>query len=229
MFRSNVVAKQCQKIDLSGNHIHRSWAAYDDHPLREWYGALADPRVAGVREHYQRVKFFHALAKTCPDPAGKFRLQLAGVNSARAVVELILEAADKGQLHSTREDLKVDQCAQIPWYNLIEKIRIHDFHRFGLLPPDHRFKVTMQGGPVKLRARKGAAIYCVPDSGPEKLTTGESDIQEQRPLLSRDGQFFDDETRTYVSLDQILHDFVSATVGIIEDFERKLGPNNQCT
>ena len=111
-----------------------------------------DPRVAGVREHYERVKFFRALAETCSDAAGKFRLLLAGVYSARGVVELIFEAADKGQLNITREDLKAHLCAQIRRYDLIERIRIHDFHRLGLVPPDPRFKVMMQRGPVKLRA-----------------------------------------------------------------------------
>lgn len=182
-----------------------------------------DPRVAGVREHYQRVKFFYALAEKCPDPAGKFRLLLAGVYSARGVVELIFEAADKGQLNSTHEDTKANLCAQIPWYDLIERIRIHDFHRFGLVPPDPRLKVMMQRGPVKLRARKGAAMYRIPASGPEKLTTGNSEIQEQRPLLTSDDKFFDDTTRQYVSLDQILRDFISAAVKTINEFESRIG------
>ena len=114
--------------------------------------AFPDPRVTGVREHYQRVRFFRALAEECPDAKSKFRLLLAGVYSARGVVELIFEAADKGQLNITREDLKAHLCAQIRRYDLIERIRIHDFHRLGLVPPDPRFKVMMQRGPVKLRA-----------------------------------------------------------------------------
>lgn len=188
-----------------------------------------DPRVAGVREHYQRVKFFHALAERCPHPAHKFRLLLAGVYSARAVVELIFEAADKGQINATRDDLKAHLCKQIPWYDLIERVRIHDFHRFGLVPPDPRFRVMMQRGPVKLRARKGTAIYRVPTTGPEMLTTGNSKIQEQRPLLSRDGKFFDDATRQYVSLDQIVREFVSAAIDTIREFEKNLRPISQST
>jgi len=188
-----------------------------------------DPRVAGVREHYHRVKFFHALATRCPEPADRFRLLLAGVYSARAVVELIFEAADKGQINATREDLKVRLREQIPWYDLIERVRIHDFHRFGLVPPDPRFRVMMEGGPVKLRARQGTAVYRVPTTGPEKLTTGNSEIEEQRPLLSDDGKFFDDATRQYVSLDQIVRDFASAAVDAIGEFEKSLIPTSQST
>ncbi len=188
-----------------------------------------DPRVAGVREHYQRVKFFHALAEGCPDLPDKFRLLLAGVYSARAVIELMLEAADKGMLNSTREELKARLCSQIPWYDLIERIRIHDFHRFGLVPPDPRFKVMMQRGPVKLRAKKGAAVYRIPPTGPESITTGNSRIEEQRPLLTSDGQFFDDATSEYVSLDRILRDFVAGAAGSIQEFEENLGPTSSPT
>ncbi len=123
------------------------------------YWPFPDVRVAGVREHYRRVRFFHTLAGTCSDPAGKFRVLLAGIYSARAVIELIFEATDKGQLSRTREDLKAQLEKQIPWYDLIERIRIHDFHRFGLVPPDPRLEVMIQRGPVKLRARKGVAVY----------------------------------------------------------------------
>jgi len=125
---------------------------------------FSDPRVAGVREHYERVKFFHALAERCSDPVGKFRLLVAGVYSARGVVELILDKADKGQLNRTRQDLEPHLRAQIPWYDLIERIRIHDFHRFGLVLPDPRFRVTSLCGPVDLQARKGGATYQVKTS-----------------------------------------------------------------
>ncbi|NQT21349.1 MAG: hypothetical protein HQ592_16705 [Planctomycetes bacterium] len=186
-----------------------------------------DPRAVGVREHYQRVKFFRELAERCPDAASKFRLHLAGIYSARGVVELILEAAAKGELKNTRNELKKRLCAQIHWYDLIERIRIHDFHRFGLIPPDPRLRVMMQRGPVKLRAQKGAAIYRIPVTGPEKVTTGNSHIEEQRPLLNRDGQFFDDATRQYVSLDQILRDFLSSAVEAVNELEQNLGPINE--
>lgn len=184
-----------------------------------------DPRVAGVREHYERVKFFHALAEGCPDPTGKFRLLLAGVYSARAVVELIVEAVvdkgqeapEKGQINAMRKNLKARLRKQIPWYDLIERVRIHDFHRFGLVPPDLRFRAMMLGGPVALGARKGTAIYCVAATGPKKLTTGNSEIREQRPLLSTDGKFFDDTTRQYISLDKIIRDFIRATIGTIRE------------
>ena len=181
-----------------------------------------DPRVAGVRIHYQRVKFFHELADGCTDTANTFRLLLAGLYSARAVVELILEASDKEQIEEKREDVKVRLSSHIPWYNLIEKIRIHDFHRIGIVPPNPQVKSTMLIGPLQLRARKGSAVYQVRPCGPKKTITGNAEINEQRPLLYSDGRFFDDNTQKYVSLDEILRDFVDGAAETIAEFQRNL-------
>ena len=202
-------------------------ATQPDNGNESW--PFPDPRVAGVREHYERVRFFGALAAKCSDPAGRFRLLLAGVYSARGVVELMFEAADKRELktYRTRDDLKMRFGEHIPWYDLIEKIRIHDFHRFGLIPPNPKLRVMMQGGPITLRAQKGAAAYSVPASGPEKVTTGNSGIKEQRPLLSDDGKFFNDATRQYVSLAVILRDFVAGSVKVIREFEDDLRPTSE--
>ena len=87
----------------------------------------------------------------------------------------------------------------------------------------------MQGGPVKLRAQKGTAVYRIPPTGPERITTGNSRIEEQRVLLSSDGEFFDDATGEYVSLDRIVRDFITAAVGTIREFEENLRPTNQST
>lgn len=181
-----------------------------------------DPRVAGVREHYQRVQFFQALAQDIADPPGKFRLLLAAVNSARAVVELMFEAADKKQLSSTRKELETHLSTRIPWYDLIERIRIHDFHRFGVVPPDPKFKMMFQGGPVKLRAQSGAAVYRIPATGPEKFTTGNSAIEEQRPLLTNDGQFFDEISRQWVELHRIVAEFLARVDAVIKEFESEI-------
>lgn len=195
---------------------------YKNEPL-----SFPDPLVAGVREHFDRVRFFTKLAAKCCDPTGRFRLLLAGVYSARGVMELMFEAADKEELNRSRDDLKTHFTENIPWYDLIEKIRIHDFHRFGLVPPNPRLRAMMQAGPITLQAHKGAAIYKVPAGGPEKITTGNSIIKEQRPLLSHDGKFFNDATRQYVSLEVILRDFIDCSVEVIKEFEESLRPTKE--
>jgi len=180
------------------------------------------PRLAGMREHYNRILFFFEEAQKFSDSVKKFRFMIASIYSAQAIVELICESADKKQLSVTRQDLDSTLPKKLPWYNLIEKIRIHDFHRFGLTPPDPKKKVMFLGGPIKLRAQKGEATYSIQSSGPEQRVTGSSGIEEQRPLLRKDGEFFDDETKQYVSLERIVGDFLEAAHEVIKEFEHQL-------
>lgn len=181
-----------------------------------------DPRVLGVHEHYERVRMFFELAHQSTDPIKSFRFLVAGVYFARGIVELIFEAADKEQLRVTRDQIKQVLPDKLPWYNLVERIRIHDFHRFGLIPPSPNMKVMFQGGQIKLRAQKGAATYSIQSTGPKVEFTGASSIKEQRPLLSKDGRFFDQETGKYVTLEQILKDFLDNIPAVIAEFEKDL-------
>ena len=183
-----------------------------------------DPRVAGVREHYERIRLFLHLAGETAEPAGKFRLMMAPIYCARAVIELMFEAADKQQVPTTREDLKKTLPSKLPWFNLIERIRIHDFHRFGLTPPNPDMIMSFQGGPIKLRAQKGAAIYTIQANGPKAIVSGDSSVEEQRPLLRKDDGFFDDDTKQYVTLEKILSDFLDAVPAVIAQFEKEILP-----
>lgn len=183
-----------------------------------------DPRVAGLREHRERISLFLDLARKTADATLKFRLMMAGTYSARAIIELIFETADKKQLRSGREELKKTLPPQLPWFNLIERIRIHDFHRFGLTPPNPEMITVFQGGPVNLHARKGAAIYTVQADGPKAITSGDSSVDEQRPLLRKDDGFFDDDSGQYVTLEQILSDFLGAVPAVVDQIEREILP-----
>jgi len=195
--------------------------------MRDNKWPFPDPRVLGVREHHERVQMFFGLAQKSKDPIKSFRLLVAGVYFARGIVELILGTADKEQLSVTRDQLKQKLPDKLPFYNLIERIRIHDFHRFGLIPSNKDMKVTFQGGPIKLKAQQGTARYSIPSIGPKKECTGGSKIEEQRPLLSNDGRFFDEDTKKYVTLDKILRDFLYSIPEVITEFEKDLKGNTR--
>lgn len=92
----------------------------------------------------------------------------------------------------------------------------------GGIPPDPGLKGLFQGGPIKLRAQKGAAIYSIPADGPKITVTGDSKVDEQRPLLSKDGAFFDDDERQFVTLEQIISDFLAAVPTVIDEFEKEI-------
>jgi hypothetical protein len=158
------------------------------------------------------------LACESGDPVVIFRLQVASIYFARGIIEIILEAADK----KSREQLEETLSKKLRWYNLIEKIRIHDFHRLGLIPPNPNRKVLFQGGPIKLHARKGRAAYSIQPTGPKIEVTGNSDIKENRPLINDDGRFYDDETKKCVSIEQILKDFLHDAPTVIDEFKKDL-------
>ncbi|HUW32017.1 MAG TPA: hypothetical protein VM223_10425 [Planctomycetota bacterium] len=181
-----------------------------------------DPRIAGMREHLTRVQMFLDLAHRSANPEERFRLLIAGVYFARAIAELMFEATDSKQVTSTRDELKTKLPSKLPWFNLIEKIRIHDFHRFGLLAPNPKMRTVFHGGPMKLQARKGAAVYAFGRNGPLRITTGDSTIKEQRPLLCNNGMYFDEETNRWLSLDQILTDYLKAAPEVIDEFQKEL-------
>ncbi|MBC8382895.1 MAG: hypothetical protein H8E22_03640 [Candidatus Cloacimonetes bacterium] len=184
---------------------------------------FANPRVSGINEHHKRIQTFLELARDSKDPNTIFRLHIACIYFARGIIELIFEAADKEQISSSREQLKETLPAKLRWYNLIERIRIHDFHRFGIIPPNPDVKIFFQGGPIKLKAKNGTAAYSIMPKGPKIETTGDSSVKQQRPLITDDGRFFDEDTETIVTLENILKDFLLDVPKVIKEFEQQNG------
>lgn len=136
---------------------------------------FGSPRARGIREHLERAQLFFDLAGKEKDPKVRYRLMLGAVYSCRAITELMLEAAEKQEVKNlknpdpkkNRDALERQVTSKLPYYALLERIRIHDFHRFGLVPPDPNFKQMMFGGPMKLAAQKGVAAVAVADQGPQ--------------------------------------------------------------
>ncbi len=134
-------------------------------------------KVRGIREHLQRAQFFIDLARQQEDAKSSYRLKLAAVYSCRAIADLMLEAAEKQEIKGLNRKALEDQISRkLPFYTLLEHIRIHDFHRFGILPPDPALKQVMFGGPLKLIAQKGVAVVSMTAQGVKVQTTGESHV-----------------------------------------------------
>jgi hypothetical protein len=180
-------------------------------------------RLQGVREHLERATAFTQTAASAADEKAAFRLRLAAVYSCRAITELMLEMAGKQQLRDpndpnrrlNREELEALVVPEFPHYYLIERIRIHDFHRFGLLPPDKSVHTIFLGGPVKITAQAGLGAAWVTDAGLEVAVGEKSTVDLQRPLLVEDGRFFDEASATWVSLDQLLTAFLTEAPAVI--------------
>lgn len=187
-----------------------------------------DPRLEGIREHLNRAIFLQTLAAKQDDASNAFRLLLSAVYSARAIVELLLETAFKQQLKGfvdadlkkSRDLLEEYVAPQLPYFYLIERIRIHDFHRFGLVPPASEYRRITFAGPAKLTAQKGTAAFALTNEGPVTHLTGTSQIKLHRPLLIQDGKFFDDESKEFVSLEVALDAYLNKVPDVLLYIEK---------
>ena len=187
-----------------------------------------DPRLRGIQEHLHRVRRSVQLARRCKKPSTRFRHLISTIYSARAITELMITAAKQQELKTFRNadpersghELATFLAPKVPYYYLIEKIRIHDFHRFGCVPPDPKIREVFGGGPIKLVARQGTAAYMVTAQGPKVVETGKSRVKQQRPLVSSNGEFFDDKSESYVSLDTVLDAFLKKIPSVIAEFGR---------
>lgn len=173
---------------------------------------LADPRVLGVREHFERAKWFLELAGKECDATAKFRFNMAAMYSAWAIVAVMIEAAKKQQVDGFKtgdedadyKNYKKTVTESVRGSSLIERLRIHDFHRFGLLPPQPGVMTTFVGGPIKLKPRGGDALVTVGRKGFVTQTSGDSKVDMQRPLVSSNGRFWDEDRQEYVTLEDAL-------------------------
>lgn len=185
------------------------------------------PRMQGIYEHYRRARHFMQLAHRCKNPVPKFTNLITAVYPARAIVELMLEAAEKQELVAFKnKDNKISRnkleeviIPKLPYYYLLEKIRIHDFHRFGCLPPSLEYKTQFIGGPIKLKAKKGIATMVLTPEGPKQTVTGNSSIREQRTLYTNNGLYYDEDNKRYFSLQKILIDYLDAVPKVITEFK----------
>ena len=192
-----------------------------------------DPRVMGAREHLERAKWFCLLADQTSDATEQHRLRFAAVYSARAIVEIILVAAEEQTMRSFGEGDKrkrYESCEQqiapkLPHYQLIEKLRIHDFHRFGCVPPRPGRTEMFFGGTLKLTASSGAAVLGIPSSGPEVTVTGNSTVKDQRTLCAVDGTFYDEVSKSYLTLKQIVAEYLGAAPAVIGWFQQEVDGN----
>jgi hypothetical protein len=187
-----------------------------------------DPRIAGIREHLERARVLHDLGAAQTHPQVKYRLMLSAIYSCRAITEIMLEAASKQQVRDPGDpDARLDRAAlelwfkpKLPYYALIECIRIHDFHRFGIVPQDPAMQSMMLGGPIKLKASQGLAGIV----GGVAVASGNSTVEQQRPLYIQDGEFLDNESSKLVRIDSVVGTFLAAAALVISEFENLVGP-----
>ena len=179
--------------------------------------SVAHPRAFAVKEQRDRARFFLELASGASNVLVRFRLLVAAVYFGRAMVELMLEAARMDELVEDAASLEPRLVNLLPRYNLIEKIRIHDFHRHGVIPRPGFFL----GGRVRIKAQgPGSGLQVqLTQQGPVTTKVGNANVVWNRPLQINDGRIFDEETSEWLSLDQIVSEYLSGADAAVAVFE----------
>ena len=91
-----------------------------------------------------------------------------------------------------------------------------------LTPPNPERREVFLGGPIKPTASRGGSLKQVTDAGMSIVTTGASKVKQQRPLLTVNGQFFDEECGQYLPLEGILEEFLDVVPEVVAEFESLL-------
>jgi len=92
---------------------------------------LINPRLRGVHEQYYRAQWFVQNALVASDLATRFRLLITAIYPARAIVELMLEAAEQQELKpfldpdskKSRKSFEETLVPVLPYYHLNELLR----------------------------------------------------------------------------------------------------------
>lgn len=191
-------------------------------------GLSDPPPLEGVREHVARVKMLVNIAANTSEEDTVFRLQMAAICSCQASIEIMLESAERGyivlrvdsQPKLNRANLEFEIVPKVPFYDLIQVLRIHDFHRFGISPAQDG--AVFIGGPIKMIARGGIAAMALTPLGMEAAKTGTSSISRQRPLARNGNTFFDEISGRWVKLQEITRAFLEKSDDLIRFYIDRL-------
>lgn len=194
---------------------------------------FVDPLFLGIREHYERTQWYLGMSAMSINETHKFRHLMAGVYSGRAVVELMLDGAKNqvlskfnnkdGQL--SRKNFEAQLVPKVKHYHLLERIRIHDFHRIGILPPGPTRNKVFFNGPMVLKARKGGTTLTIPSTGPKITRTGDSPPpHDQRSMCWQNEKVYDDVSSKYIPLNQVIAEYLKTLPDTIDWYAQLMNP-----
>ena len=177
---------------------------------------LTAPRLAGVREQVGRAQMHLSEALASSDPTTRFRKLIAAVYPGRAAIEIMRVAATQGELTVNLDDLDERVGAVLPRHELIHLIRLHDFHRFGVMPRPG----VLVGGPMRLKSSKrGVAQVQFLPSGPQITKSGNANVILNRPLQTDADRVFDDASSEWVPIEQAIREYVEGLPAALAIFE----------
>jgi len=138
-------------------------------------------------------------------PVADFFGQLQAVYSTMAVLEITELLSERQFIKFSEEEIDVAFHRHVPYANLAYVMRIHDFHRRGLVKPEHSGMMRMYGTVQVTKRQKHGTGYIE-----GSLTTGEmtkvrthnSTVKLDKPLLQSKWSFKTDDCRASLISDK---------------------------
>jgi hypothetical protein len=173
------------------------------------------PVVSGILEHYERAYLFASEGAAAPGPRASFRHLMAAVYSLRGAVELMREAADRGELRVGRRQLEQVVDSLMPRARLVRRLRIRDFHHYGVVGPGHmilefRIRLAAYG--------HGSVTFRVNPWNP-RLRLGISDRSRNYAFFMTSGILVQDEREPApITLDHLVAEQLQQLPGALSAF-----------
>jgi len=103
------------------------------------------PAVRGILEHLERASFFDTEARSATNATAAFRHWIASIYFLRAAVDVMREAANRGELTVGLPDWDRLIVAMVPRWRLVHQLRVRDFHHGSVIGPGHmRLEYTVR-------------------------------------------------------------------------------------
>ncbi|MFH1068358.1 MAG: hypothetical protein V1794_01950 [Candidatus Glassbacteria bacterium] len=178
--------------------------------------------LESATEQLERAAFFYNMGMAFNNHIYRFRFMMASLYFARSICEIMLESAKQGNLKISSSALKKKFKTILPRYELIQLIRIHDFHRCVVL---EREGILYVSGPIHIKAgRHPVSIRMKPEGGIKVEAHGESRVDLNRPLQQQNGCFWDESNEEYISIDKALVEYLGVIPKAIEYFKQNIKP-----
>jgi hypothetical protein len=139
-------------------------------------------------------------------PVADFYGQLQAVYSTMAVLDITELLSKRQFINFSKEEIDAAFYKHVPYARLAYVIRLQDFHREGLVKPEHSGRMRMYGTlDVTKRQKKGTGYVQVslPTGEMTTVATHNSTVKLDKPLLQSKWSFKTDDMPTYVDIRQM--------------------------
>ena len=163
-----------------------------------------------IKDHISRSEFFlsHAIAA---DSLEIFNwLLMAGVNSARAPIEIALTELELMKKEAEKAKFLAEAEEKVRHCTLIATVRVHDFHRGAVHLTPGAMSVL---GPIKGKSstQPNSTVGIRMDSQTaelQEIKTRNASLKYDRPLQTRENEVYDFAIKAYVPLNLALSEYL---------------------